>query len=622
VHRIEAQARQRLFGMLVAIGFAASAIITAANLAQYSVAPSSKYAVYLVSDVGVALLLVCLFYLNRKGHTRLAGVMFLATCTAILPLTFNFPNMDRVLWVYTIGSLIASFVISPASSFVFSTFSVLVYTADYVRQTTTEFRPPVSYNYYFPLGQIVVASVCWLAARQQRELVAQQEQSHVAVTQHAQQMTMLYETSLEVNAGTDVTALLHLVVERASKLMGAQAGAIYLATLPVPTPGGPRDFGELSRAVCESRRTPLRDAKSLPAPGGTIASLGTTSNRVGESGGNAKLVSGYNLPDDVAVKAGQPGVVVRRVLDTGMSASADRPAAADEPLLACVNGPIGCELAVPLKVEDKTLGVLLVLGKQVFIQSDAQLVRLFCDQSAIALERVRLIEDTRQIALQLQILSRRLVEAQEVERRRIARELHDEIGQELTGLKLMLEMSVRAPDPQIRYSLSDAIELASRVLQQVREMSLSLRPAMLDDLGLLSALTALFERYTHQTNVRVVFHHVGLDKRRRFAPEVESVVYRVTQEALTNVARHAGADQVQVRVTADALTLIAHIIDEGKGFDLDSVLAKGCSCGLSGMTERALSVGGRLAIESSLGGGTSITAELPLAIPVEQSSLV
>jgi len=224
-----------------------------------------------------------------------------------------------------------------------------------------------------------------------------------------------------------------------------------------------------------------------------------------------------------------------------------------------------------------------------------------------------MIEGTRQTALQLQTLSRRLVVAQEAERRRIARELHDEIGQELTGLKLMLEMSVRATDAQIRYGLSDVIDLASKVLQQVREMSLSLRPSMLDDLGLLSALTALFERYTHHTNVRVIFKHAGLDKRRRFAPEIEIVAYRVTQEALTNVARHAGADQVQVTVCVTNETLMAQIRDEGNGFDPDSILATGCSSGLSGMSERALSVGGHLSIKSSPGRGTCIAAELPLA---------
>ena len=577
--------RNRLLGMLVASGFAASAIIAALNLAQYSAAPSSRYAVYLASDAGVALLLVGLFYLNRKGYTRLAGVIFLAAIVVILTFTFDFPDMDRVLWMYTIGALIASFVIAPASSFAFSAFSVLVYTAAYALRTATEFSPPISYNYYFPLGQLVVASVCWLAARQQQELAAQQEQSHAAVAQHARQMTMLYEASLEVNASTDVTALLHLVVERASKLMGAPAGAIYLAPL---LSGG--------------------QAKSLPAQVGINPVAPTR---------NAKLASGYNLPDDVAV---QPGAAVRRVLDTGKPASVDRlPDAADEPLLACVDISIGCELAVPLKVGDQTLGALLVLGRQSFAQSDAQLARLFCDQAAIVLDRARMIEGTRQTALQLQTLSRRLVVAQEAERRRIARELHDEIGQELTGLKLMLEMSVRATDAQIRYGLSDVIDLASKVLQQVREMSLSLRPSMLDDLGLLSALTALFERYTHHTNVQVIFSHDGMDKRRRFATEIEIVAYRITQEALTNVARHAGVDQIQVTVCVTDSTLMTQIMDGGKGFDLDSALAQGGSSGLSGMRERALSVGGHLSIESSPGRGTSIAAELPLALPAERS---
>jgi len=556
MQRIEAQGLQRLFGMLVAIGFAASAIITAVNLAQYSAAPSSKYTVYLVSDVGVALLLVGLFYLNRKGHTRLAGVMFLAACAVFLTFTFDFP--DRVLWMYTIGSLIASFVISPASSFAFGAFSVLVYTAGY-----WQVRSPTPYNYYFLVGQIVVASVSWLAARQYQELVVQQEISRRAVTFHAQQMIVLYETSLEINAISDAQALLHFIVERASKLAGARAGALYLA------PSG--------------------------------------------KDGCARLVSGYMLPEGTENEAGQPGSIARRALDTGESASTNGPLTeADEPLLACLDRRIGSELAVPLRVECKTLGALLILSEQAVSQNDAQLARLFCDQAAVVLSRAQLLEAVRQSNLQLQTLSRRLVEAQEDERRHIARELHDEIGQQLTGLKLMLEMSGRAPDSQIRYNLSEAESLADEALQQVREMSFALRPSMLDDLGLLPALTTLFGRYTAQTHVQVVFKHVGLDSHIRFAPEIEITAYRVIQEALTNVARHAGVDRAQVTVWATTV-LIAQVMDVGKGFDPDIVMAQGRSSGLSGMRERALSVGGQLVIESSPGGGTYITAELPLS---------
>jgi len=129
----------------------------------------------------------------------------------------------------------------------------------------------------------------------------------------------------------------------------------------------------------------------------------------------------------------------------------------------------------------------------------------------------------------------------------------------------------------------------------------------------------LFERYAHQTNVQVIFSHDGMDKRRRFATEIEIVAYRITQEALTNVARHAGVDQIQVTVCVTDSTLMTQIMDGGKGFDLDSALAQGGSSGLSGMRERALSVGGHLSIESSPGRGTRIAAELPLALPAERS---
>jgi signal transduction histidine kinase len=143
-------------------------------------------------------------------------------------------------------------------------------------------------------------------------------------------------------------------------------------------------------------------------------------------------------------------------------------------------------------------------------------------------------------------------------------------------------------------------------------MSLNLRPSILDNLGILPALVRQIERYTHRTGIQVDFHHAELD--RRFSPEIETVVYRVVQEALTNVARYAGVAYVQVQITIgdDPPCIVIEILDEGQGFDLPAALNAGTSSGVSGMYERVGLVGGDLFIETAPGQGTTIIAEIPL----------
>jgi signal transduction histidine kinase len=248
-----------------------------------------------------------------------------------------------------------------------------------------------------------------------------------------------------------------------------------------------------------------------------------------------------------------------------------------------------------------------------FDEKDRRLLSTLADQAALAIENAQLYEQMRAARDRLQALSRQLVEVQEVERRQIARELHDEIGQILTGLKLVLEMSGRSPVDEVRVNLDEALTLVNELVGRVRGLSLSLRPTTLDDLGLLPALRWHFERYTTQTNVRVAFKHTGLEGR-RFAPEVETAAYRIVQEALTNVARHAEVGEVTVRLWADRDTLGVQVEDQGAGFDVESALVRGTSSGLSGMHERVTLLGGQLTIESVPGVGTRLTAEFPLAV--------
>ncbi|MFN0084498.1 MAG: response regulator [Blastocatellia bacterium] len=212
---------------------------------------------------------------------------------------------------------------------------------------------------------------------------------------------------------------------------------------------------------------------------------------------------------------------------------------------------------------------------------------------------------------ELRTLSNRLVEVQELERRSIARELHDEIGQILTGLKLALEMASRLPPPASKEKLLQTQELVNELMRRVRDLSLDLRPAMLDDLGLLHALLWHFERYTSQTGIRVLFRHTGIEGERLHS-KLETAAYRIIQEALTNVARHAGVADVAVAISADIESLSVRVEDHGRGFESEASLEAAASSGLPGMRERARLLGGRLEIRSAPGIGTTLTAVLPL----------
>jgi PAS domain S-box-containing protein len=272
-------------------------------------------------------------------------------------------------------------------------------------------------------------------------------------------------------------------------------------------------------------------------------------------------------------------------------------------------------VCVPLETVGETVGVMAILGREEGQLAPERLSMLTAigNQVGVAVENAQLFKAVSLGRERLQILSQRLVEVQESERRTIARELHDEIGQALTGLKLMLDMATRSPAEDIGESLREALALVDGLMTQVRNLSLDLRPTMLDDLGLLPALLWHCGRYTDQTGVHVDFRHTNLEGR-RFGSKVETAAYRIVQEALTNVARHADVDKVTVRLWAEQDSLNVQIEDQGAGFDLERAMVKESS-GLVGMRERAVLLGGELTIESTPGTGTRLVAELPLDNP-------
>ncbi len=276
-------------------------------------------------------------------------------------------------------------------------------------------------------------------------------------------------------------------------------------------------------------------------------------------------------------------------------------------------------LVVPLLSQHELIGSVNLGAERpsAFAPEHVDIVAEVANSVAVAIQNARLFEQVRAGSERLQNLSRQLVEVQEAERRHIARELHDEIGQALTGLKLTLEMNTRLPADAIGESLVEATAVVHDIMGKVRELSLSLRPPMLDDFGLLHALLWIFQRYTARTNVQVMTSNLtGLDGR-RFPSEIETAAYRIVQEALTNIARHAHVPEATVSVWTDHTTLYVQIQDHGIGFDPEAVQASRPCSGLAGMRERVALLNGCFTLESAPGAGTQLTAELPLGVSVD-----
>jgi len=206
-------------------------------------------------------------------------------------------------------------------------------------------------------------------------------------------------------------------------------------------------------------------------------------------------------------------------------------------------------------------------------------------------------------------LAKSLVDVQEAERRRIAGELHDHFGQLLTGLQFMLETVKSQAGDVLKPSLDDIQESVRDVIEQVREMSLNLRPSMLDDMGLVPTLQWHFGRFTRQTGILINFHCDEVLN--RFRAEIETAAYRIIQEALTNVARYAQVKNVFVGLAIQHETLWVEVVDKGKGFDTSTILERP-TAGLGGMRERAELAGGYLVVRSVLNQGTQVIAALPM----------
>jgi signal transduction histidine kinase len=260
-------------------------------------------------------------------------------------------------------------------------------------------------------------------------------------------------------------------------------------------------------------------------------------------------------------------------------------------------------LYVPLIVRGRPIGIVIAHDKQgttpIFSEDDLRLTESLASRAAIAVD---LSERVSRDAV------RRVVEAQELERARLARELHDETGQALTSILLGLKpLEETAKSAEAQEALASVRELVISTLQNVRRLAVELRPSALDDFGLVPAVERLTETFREQSGLQVDLEsQIGEE---RLANEVETTVYRVIQEALTNIVKHADACRVSILLQRKNGAVVAVVEDDGSGFDTSSTRED--ALGLAGMRERVSLAGGRLQVESAPGSGTTLVAEVP-----------
>jgi signal transduction histidine kinase len=376
-----------------------------------------------------------------------------------------------------------------------------------------------------------------------------------AATRWSRQLESLNEVSLAVASETDISRVFELVASRLRELVGARLVVIAL--------------------------------------------------RQGDDELRVEAVAGDERESLVGLRVPKAGSKMGRILERGRSERVDsmiEDLEVDQDAARRMQARTG--LFVPLLVRGRAIGVISLHdklgGDPRFSDEDLRLTETFAPRVANAVD---LSERVARDAL------RRVIGAQELERRRLARELHDETGQALTSILLGLKGIEDARDGgDVRQATEELRELVVGTLQDVRRLAVELRPKALDDFGLVPALERLVENFGEQTGMNVQLEaRLGPD---RLPGEVETALYRITQEALTNVVKHARARKVSIVLTRRNGTATAVIEDDGQGIaDADDTQG----LGLLGMRERLELINGKLSIESSEGAGTTIVAEVPIS---------
>lgn len=285
-----------------------------------------------------------------------------------------------------------------------------------------------------------------------------------------------------------------------------------------------------------------------------------------------------------------------------------------------VSEGLGPAICIPIEFKGEILGIMTLLGDVgscptiQFDDSDDLFIAIG-RQLGIAVENARLYEQLcAKEALQKRLLER-LIFVQEQERQRIARELHDQTSQSLASLIVTLKILAQASSlEQVREQVKQLQDVVADVLTKVHDIATRLRPQALDDLGLVPALRQYIKDFRDRFQLLVDLQVVGFGDQ-RLGPEAETSLYRIAQEALTNVAVHAQASAASVLLENRGHSLVLIVEDDGVGFDVDRVMSRGPhgkALGLHGMEERASLVGGTLMIESAPGKGTTLYVVLPI----------
>jgi len=376
-----------------------------------------------------------------------------------------------------------------------------------------------------------------------------------AATRWSRQLESLNEVGNALTEEVELASLLGLVARRLRELIGAR---LVLVALP---------------ATDEGLRVETADGERAGEALGTILRLENS----------------------------RTGRAFRRRQSERTDSAIDDPEADHEVArrLAAVTG-----LYVPLLARDRAIGVIVAFNKigpdPRFTDDDQRLAEAFAARAATAVDlSKRVARDS----------LRRVFEAQELERRRIALELHDETGQALTSVLLGLRSVEESKnEEELRASTAALRELVVGALQDVRRLAVELRPKVLDDFGLVAALERLTQGFSEQTGIGVDLE--ARLPRTRLPSEVETALYRIVQESLTNIVKHARAGRVSIVLTRKNGSVTAVIEDDGRGFGPGERTGEGL--GLVGMRERVVLLGGRLEIESSPGAGTTLVVEVPL----------
>jgi signal transduction histidine kinase len=374
-----------------------------------------------------------------------------------------------------------------------------------------------------------------------------------STTRWLRQFETLNEIGIALSSEVELTPLLELVARRLRELIEAR---LVLITLPAPS-------GELAVAAADGESTYGIVGMSLDIDH-------SKSGRILERARSERVDSVLEDPEVDQQTARRLGV------RTG--------------------------LYVPLVVGGSAIGVVVAHDRMGpdprFTDDDLRLAETLATRAATGVDlSQRVSRDA----------VRRVVEAQELERKRLARELHDETGQALTSILLGLKPLETATSGETRDSVVALRELVVSTLQDVRRLAVELRPSALDDLGLVPAIERLAETFG-ESGVKVdVEAHVGGE---RLPEPIETTLYRIVQEAVTNVAKHAEAKSLSITLTRKGNAVVAIVEDDGKGFEPDAAAPDGL--GLLGMKERLALVGGTLRIEAAPGAGTTIAAEVPV----------